>query len=54
VILVKKLLNWDIKVGLVVGSPVNLSKIFFFFIYLQEEMHELLLSFAEAGYCCET
>jgi hypothetical protein len=40
VILVKKLLNWDIEAGLVVGSPLNLSEIFFFsflfffFIYL--------------------
>jgi hypothetical protein len=34
VILVKRLLNWDIKAGLVVGSPVNLSEILFFFFFL--------------------
>jgi hypothetical protein len=33
VILVKRLLNWDIKAGLVVGSPVNLSEILFFFFF---------------------
>jgi hypothetical protein len=33
VILVKRLLNWDIKAGLVVGSHVNLCDILFFFFF---------------------